>query len=122
MNTRAKGNRAEREVVQYLRALGYKVIHVKGGGKYSGAIDFFAAENGGYGFDIIAKKSGEERLIQVKHRPVSPKHYMDFVHETLCRHGTAEIWVRQKGKRQFKTTIIKNKTGGPVVEKGVIDL
>lgn len=123
MNSRAKGAQIEREAETRLQQDGWATIRVAGASKFQQRVDFFAKENSGYGFDIIAKKGKQTRYIQVKYRAgrttsVSPRYYMPFVREYLCEHDTAEIWTRKKSYTKFYQVIIKPATGGPVVEKG----
>lgn len=121
MNTREKGNKAERECKEYLEREGYVTYRVSGSTKFQRRVDMFANEYKGYGFDIVAKRYNETIWIQVKHRTVALKHYTEFA-KMLCKHERVELWIRQAGKKAFWVKRLVPMTGGAVVEESEVVL
>ena len=60
MSKRAKGNRSERKAVKELEEDGWLVYRVKGSTKFNKNVDVFGL------FDIIARKDGLTKWVQIK--------------------------------------------------------
>lgn len=112
MNTRKKGQLAERRAVQELRDKGYLVYRVKGSTRWNKEVDIFSL------FDIYAIKNLiyahhgrtliNRKYIQVKHRKPTLTKFKKFKEEYCAEDDDVEIWV-WKGRKGFDKTIIKGR-------------
>ena len=100
-NSRAKGNRNQRKLMDLYESLGFKVSKVELGGKFTKEKDLFGL------FDLVAFKGSCVHFIQVTtNRPHTHKGYIDFAKEHAYTNIIFKqyVWYDRKGWKSFTYT------------------